>query len=53
MNWLPCNVPGLNKKHTKRLCARKNQKGGFFGPVMKATIIDAPKFVTRGMGVKV
>lgn len=31
MNWLARNVPGLNKKHMKRMrrSARKNQKGGW------------------------
>lgn len=41
------------KKIKLRVKRRKiyKQKGGFLGPVMKAMIVDAPKFVMRGIGV--
>ena len=42
MNWLAWNVPSLNKKHTKKLRASKNQfggqKGGFLDNLIQNVI---------------
>ena len=44
-NWLARNVPGLNKKHTKRLRRKKVQKSGFLGRLLIRSIMPKKHFV--------